>query len=366
MSSQVAHGLGSPLGTISHSDYILFEKAGYASFFLYLLAICTTKLTTLTLLYNLTPQRSHRRPIVITGAFILIWGIATIFANAFQCSMPHPYLYTSSTKCFSQTGFWYATGIIDILTDVVLMMLPVMVIAKLQLPLNKKAAIAFAFSFRLATIACTAFRLSQVSLALHRSQHYDPTFNNWLFTVATQLEIFAGIFATAIPHLRPFIESIQSGYLSGMIGEPAEGRTHYGSQAGTSDNTYNMRKYGKSDAKSRDGDYAAGTKNSVISYVRGGAAAKRHSRSMELPRHGQAEGFAHHGQPIGQAISTNDVRNTGRGVAGSEEIEPVSKDRRRSDSGMSDGGRSGSGGSVGSKAMIIKTTKEWSVTYQDE
>ena len=334
---------------------------------MYIFAICTTKLTTLTLLYNLTPLRSHRRPIVITGSFILAWTIATILANAFQCAMPRPYLYTSSSHCISQTGFWYATGIIDILTDIALMILPVMVIAKLQLPLNKKAAIAFAFSFRLATIACTAFRLSQITPALSRSHHpYDPTFNAWLFTIATLLEIFAGIFATAIPHLRPFIESIQSGYLSGMIGEPAEGsgRTLYGGSQANND-TYNMRKYG---TKSRDGDannsngYAPGTKNSVISYVRGGAKAKRDSRSMDLPRHGQADrkgrgptndNFALRGQNIGQAISRD------------EEIGPVGKGRRRSDSGISEGGRSGSGGSMGSNAMIIKTTKEWSVSYQD-
>ena len=353
VTAQVSHGLGSPVHTISHASYVLFQKAGYSSFFLYIMAISTSKMTTLYLLHTLTPQRSHRRPILTVGGFILVWAVGTLLASAFQCSLPTPYLYTSNSQCISQTGFWYATGVIDILTDAALMALPVMVIAKLQLPMHKKLTIGFAFSFRLAPIGCTIFRMAEVRIALHRSQHYDPTFNNWLFTLATELEIFCGILATAVPHLRPFIESIQGGYLTGMIGDSAEPRTGYGSQ-GAAD-SYVMRKMGdRTGNKSRGDDYALGTKNSVMSYVRGGAAAKRQSRSMELPRQGaRSDNYINEkngrGQ-IGQAISTSEVAEH--------------SNERRSDSRMSDGGRSG--GSDGSKAMIIKTTQEWSVQYENE
>ena len=351
VSSQVTNGLGSPVNSISHASYVAFQKVGYSSFFLYILAINTAKLTTLYLLYTLTPQRCHRRPIVAVGGFILLWTVGTILGIAFQCSLPSPYLYTSSTECISQTSFWYTTGAIDILTDIALMVLPGMVIAKLQLPLQKKLTICFAFVFRLASIACAAFRMTEVRLAFHRSQHYDPTFNNWLFTLATELEIFCAILATAIPHLRPFMESIQDGYLTSMIGDSAEPRTGYGSQ-GASD-SYAMRKVGQSDTKVRhDDNYGLGTKNSVVSYVRGGAAARRHSASVELPRQGtRNENYmgekAGHGL-IGRAISTGEYHEHSR--------------EHRSDSRMSEGGRSGE--SQGSKAMIIKTTQEWSVQYQ--
>jgi hypothetical protein len=110
-----------------------------------------------------------------------------------------------------------------------------------------------------------------------------------------------------------------------------------GSRAGYGDN-YLMSKMGKSHAEKE--------KSQIRSHVHA---------SMDLPRHGQ-RGMDLEGRPgLGQAVSTTDV--IGRGV------EKPRQAHVRSESAGSDGGRSGE--STGSKAMIIKTTKEWSVSYQE-
>lgn len=290
------------------------------------------KASTLSLLIALSPNKSYRLPMFAVGGAIVVWAIASIFASAFQCSLPHPYLITTK-KCFSQVGFWDATGVIDILSDFALMVIPVWLVYNLQLAVQKKVAVCFAFSFRTLAIGCAIWRMSSMHKFFDRGT--DVTFDSWLPTIATILEVFFSVFAACVPHLRPFMESIQAGYLSGVIQE-GDGRFGYGNDS------YLMGKMAQSKA---------------VSAIRSQALkSENRGESFDLPRQGATtEGVDRHG--IGRAISSNRV------VMNKVSAGRASADRHRSESIDTDGGRSH--GSDGSKAMIIKTTKEWSVSYQD-
>ena len=283
------------------------------------------------------------------GGLVVAWAIASLFATAFQCSLPKPYLFTSSpvgvgpsaaphAQCFNQVVFWDAVGAVDIFTDVAIMILPVLVVRDLQLNLRKKINVVFAFSFRLIAVGMCVFRLITIPNMLNRGT--DLTLNAWIPTIATLLEIFFSIFGTCVPHLRPFMESIQAGYLSGVMNEGeshAESRA-YGRSQGDKYIMSNMRGQPRTE------------KSQTRSHIQSGKT------SIDLPRHGQRN-YDLEGRPgIGQALSTNDVVNRGM-------IEKPAQAHVRNDSAGSEGGRSGE--STGSKAMIIKTTKEWSVSYQE-
>jgi hypothetical protein len=139
------------------------------------------------------------------------------------------------------------------------------------------------------------------------------------------------------------MESIQAGYLSGVIQE-GDGRFGYGNDS------YLMGKMAQSKAVS------AIRSQALKSEIRG--------ESLDLPRQGITLGQINdsaerHG--IGQAISSNRV--VINKVSAGRPEKDLSSERHRSDSIGSEGGRSH--GSDGSKAMIIKTTKEWSISYQD-
>ena len=340
VNQQVSGGLGSELSTLSDSQYDKFQKAGYVWNILYIIALLFAKASTLSLLLALSPNKSYRRPMLVVGAVIAAWAVATIIASAFQCSLPHPYLITTN-KCFSQVGFWDAFGVIDIISDLALMGLPIWLVYNLQLAVQKKVAVCFAFSFRLLSIGCTIWRMSEMHRFFDRGT--DVTFESWVPTIATILEIFASIFAACVPHLRPFMESIQAGYLSGVIQE-GDGRFGYGNDS------YLMGKMAQSKAVS------AVRSQALKSEIRGD--------SLDLPRQGIALGQMNdsserHG--IGQAISSN--RAVMNKVTAGRPEKDLSSERHRSESIGSEGGRSN--GSHGSKAMIIKTTKEWSISYQD-
>jgi len=340
---QVSHGLGSLLSTVSPADYEVFQKAGYAWNILYIISLALGKVSTLALLLALAPNKTYRIPMLGVGGVIGLWAVAATFASAFQCSLPHPYLITTG-QCFSQTGFWDAVGAIDIITDMAIMALPVFLVYNLQLAAQKKFAVCFAFSFRTLAIGCTIWRLTELHKLFARGT--DVTFQSWLPTIATILEVFFSIFSACVPHLRPFMESIQAGYLSGVIQE-GDGRFGYGNDS------YLMGKMAQSKA--------------AVSAIRS-QALKSEARgdSFDLPRQGTQgpDSRAHRG--IGQALTSSNriVVNTVRGGKSEKDaIEPRGPERNRSESIGSEGGRSH--GSDGSKAMIIKTTKEWSVRYQD-
>jgi hypothetical protein len=351
----VSHGLGSPLSTVSAKDYEGFQKAGYAWNMLYILSLFFGKASTLTLLLALAPNKNFRFPMLAVGATICLWALTGIFASAFQCSLPHAYLITAG-QCFSQTGFWDAMGVVDIVTDVAIMALPVFLVYNLQLAVSKKLAVCFAFSFRLVAVGCVVWRLTEMRRFYARGS--DVTFNSWLPTIATILEVFASVFSACVPHLRPFMESIQAGYLSSVIQE-GDGQFKYGNDS------YLMGKMAQSKT-------ASAVRSQALK-----SDARGRGDSFDLPRQGaQGDGGAG-ATGIGQAFTSSNriVIGTVRGGTKAGPLTAAEKDyrsgsstdirpeRNRSESIGSDGGRSH--GSDGSKAMIIKTTKEWSVRYQD-
>jgi hypothetical protein len=324
------------LSSISQEEYEGFQKAGYAWNILYIWSLALGKLSTLSLLIALAPNKSyHRMPMRAVGGVIIVWAFASVFASAFQCDLPHPYLITTA-KCFSQTGFWDAFGVIDIITDVAIMALPIFLVYNLQLVTKKKIAVCFAFSFRIGAVVCTVWRLTEIHRFFDRGS--DVTFNSWIPTIATILEVFFGVFSACVPHLRPFMDSIQAGYLSGVAQE--DGRFGYGND------NYLMGKT---------------TQSKTVSAVRSQALRSEvRGESLDLPRQGTTSADG-----IGQALTSSSrvVIHSGRGgKAQKDELDPR-HEPNRSDSINSNGGRSD--GSDGSKAMIIKTTKEWSISYQD-
>lgn len=305
INQQVEYGLGSPLRALSESEYNSFQAAGYASHILFIIGLFFGKASTLTLLVALAPNKKYRMPAKAVGGFLLIWTIASFFASAFQCTPPKTWLYTSG-KCFDQTTFWVAYAIIDMLTDLVIMCLPILLLYKLQLSMSKKINVCFAFSFRLLAIGCTVFRIIELPKLFHRSG--DVTLNSWIPTIATILELFASVFATCVPHLRPFMESIQAGYLSGIAEGSNDARYAYGN------GSYLMGKMSK--AK----EVTTVSSNAIKEEPKTPA-------SLDLERHSERVDE----DTVGQAITTS-----------GEQKRSVSSDGHRSHD------------STGSKAMIIK------------
>jgi hypothetical protein len=234
-----------------------------------------------------------------------------------------------------QIAFWDTIGALDILIDVAITGLPILIVRHLQLPLSKKAAVVSAFSFRLLAIGMTVFRLATLPPSLRKNASRtnafatgssDLTMTAFLPTIATLLATFASVFVACVPHLRPFMDSLQAGFLSGVIHDGTDHRTAY-----SNGGSYAMNKVG-------------------VSSRANPLATIRSERSVNgVLKNANGQILVEKPAGIGLAVGTDEVT-----VAGS---------LNRGNSNGSDGG--GSQRSHGSDAMIIRQTKEWSVRYEE-
>lgn len=96
----------------------------------------------------MTPNNSLRRTCTITAGIILAWTVFSIFAIAFQCQMPKPWLYTPG-RCAGDGALLYPIGVLNILTELILLGLPFVMMRSVQMALSKRVKILGSFSTRL-------------------------------------------------------------------------------------------------------------------------------------------------------------------------------------------------------------------------
>ena len=89
--------------------------------------------------------------------FISLWGIASIFALAFQCNpdrwslAPNPDT-NPQTTCVDQYTMQLAIRVLDIMSDVVLVVLPVFMMQAVQVTWRKRWLVIGLFALRLAWV----------------------------------------------------------------------------------------------------------------------------------------------------------------------------------------------------------------------
>lgn len=78
---------------------------------------------------------------------IVLWGIASVFGLAFQCSLPQPWNVTSGV-CRNQ-GVLVSVAIIDIITDLAITSLPLVMLRSIQIQRAKRMTVMAVFACRI-------------------------------------------------------------------------------------------------------------------------------------------------------------------------------------------------------------------------
>ena len=130
--------------------------------------------------------------------------------------------------------FWIANLPFDIISEIMMLALPVMMMIPVRVALSKKVVIVVAFAFRLLLIAVTAVRLIYVPDFLPSTNF---TFRGVNFFILTQTTISVAITTSCIPCLKPFLDAFDSGQMGVKFKDG-----HPGSLSGS--RTYPMRDIG--------------------------------------------------------------------------------------------------------------------------
>ena len=113
---------------------------------LYFLSITLPKLTMLSLFLRIFVVKWQRIASYTIGAILLATALANIIANVTQC-VPLEYLWNKEVagKCFDQNAYWRWASLPNILTDVVMLGLPVPAIWGAQMGWKDKLGVGLTF-----------------------------------------------------------------------------------------------------------------------------------------------------------------------------------------------------------------------------
>ncbi|KFY39945.1 hypothetical protein V494_03745 [Pseudogymnoascus sp. VKM F-4513 (FW-928)] len=240
----VLAGLGRHESSLLDGEIDLYNKYNYTYQILFIITIVLSKMSLVLFVTRLTPNVPTIRAGRIIFCLIAIWGLATVFGFAFQCSLPHPWNNISGV-CKNQAALYYAAGIMDIITDIALTILPVVILWGVQIQRRKRAIVMLVFMARVSVC------LAEIPRLIYLSRYIGSTDKSWYganVAIWTQAVTHLSIVTACIPSLQHLLASMQSGVFNTALPAGFEGGLSYtlesaGSQ-GMSRELYGSRRVG--------------------------------------------------------------------------------------------------------------------------
>ncbi|ETN44499.1 uncharacterized protein HMPREF1541_10169 [Cyphellophora europaea CBS 101466] len=266
------NGLGRRQDDLSPSLFETYAKAYYTANLFLILTLACAKASLIFLIVRLSPARSVRRICYALLGGIALWAAVFLFLFAFQCPTPSPWDYNQQCA-LSTGGLYYAFAGTDIATDLLVTILPAYVIWSVQIPIRKRITVIAVFASRLVVPLCVALRMSSFP------PYVAPTADrSWeVVTPQTWAQVIQclSIITACIPCLKPFLESLESGFMDmSMTGHT--GATYGGASSGS----------GNHGTKSKSGTRGGGTGGSggesyvLSSFTSSGKGAGGHEVSV--------------------------------------------------------------------------------------
>ncbi|KAL6830242.1 hypothetical protein V8C40DRAFT_181156 [Trichoderma camerunense] len=167
-------------------------------------------------------RSSVKIPIYILAVIVLLWATAVILVTIFQCqptsawwnrfNPTHPLQPDQYSCTVDSVKFFYGNAIPTIVTDVLMLALPLPYITKLQLPKGQKWALAGIFLVGLFVTIVSIVRLHYLLQGNLTSP--DITWNFVDIALWSVLEGNVAIFCACLPFLRPVLSRFTFGIFS--------------------------------------------------------------------------------------------------------------------------------------------------------
>lgn len=172
-----------------------------------------------------------------------LWAISGLFTVGFQCSAPGKWAIvtgkcinqvrnppaenrkTTQTDPQAQTSFWLVFGILNIVTEVFLIVIPAIIMRSVQIPQAKKTVIIVVFSLRVFVAAAI---IPELIFIVRAGQSEDRTFAAWPAVVCALFVQCLSIVFACVPFLKPFFGALESGMIRMDDTRRREGRSTRG------------------------------------------------------------------------------------------------------------------------------------------
>ncbi|KAH6633404.1 hypothetical protein C7974DRAFT_392717 [Boeremia exigua] len=208
---QVKWGMGMHSTSLSAEDNVKVSKAFWASLIVYYLSLGLTKSSLLLQYHRVFPTRKFRLMCWCVFAVVIAYTVWTVFGSIFACVPVRAFWTKEDAYCLDQFAMWFTNAAINIVTDFVIILLPMPVIRRLQLGKRQKSALIGIFAVGGFVCIVSILRLqSLVAISNSTDQSYDnPAAATW-----SSVEANVGIICSCLPLLRPLMTKWLPGVFS--------------------------------------------------------------------------------------------------------------------------------------------------------
>ncbi|KAK6424682.1 hypothetical protein LTR95_016355 [Oleoguttula sp. CCFEE 5521] len=223
----VKHGIGRHQDDLALQEVSNGSKYRYAGQILSILVVALTKFAMTNFFRRLTQRQTFIRVCNGIHGLIACWTIFSLFAVAMQCGIKQPWLSTTAT-CTKQDALWYTITVLHACTDIILAVLPIPIIAGLQMAARSRWTVCCLLATRLCVPAVTFASMARIQPDLDAD---DSTWAIVPFLVYTQLGQNLSLIVTTIPFLHRLGASLHTGRFgnNAMVSEDMRmTRTGYG------------------------------------------------------------------------------------------------------------------------------------------
>jgi len=184
---------------------LLTTQFNYLGQIQYIILITCTKLSALCMYLRISQNTKYRIFIWFTVVVVALWGISLLFATVFECSPVHLY-WTSvdGNGCSDEDTRLMVGTIINIFTDIQVVLMPTPIILKLALPSRDKVVLALLMCLGIfATIASIVRTVLMAdALTVYR---YDVTWMGYEVWIWLTVECNLAIICISVPVLRKLV-----------------------------------------------------------------------------------------------------------------------------------------------------------------
>ncbi|CAG8114223.1 unnamed protein product [Penicillium salamii] len=204
----------------------------FANQIIYNPALSIVKVSMLIFLHRLNSQsRVVRYLIWASLATVITLCLAVLLVDIFQCT-PVAYVYDMSIpggKCIDQGAFYVSTAALNLTTDIMVLSIPIIITARLQMPMRRKIAVCIILCLGAVATAIGVWRIIILAQGfIAKIDNPDPTYSIGFCSSAIEVNL------AVITACGPSLKAISTRYLPKVLGSSRRGtKTGYGTGTGT-------------------------------------------------------------------------------------------------------------------------------------
>ncbi|KEQ98823.1 hypothetical protein AUEXF2481DRAFT_1655 [Aureobasidium subglaciale EXF-2481] len=197
---EVQHGQGLPQSDLSQDELIGLRKTLWKAIPTYLAGLTLTKLSILLQYMRIFKDRLIRRIIIGMLVFVAFFGVWAILGSFFLCTPVH-YFWdrVGEAKCMNLKAKWFVDAAVNIITDLIILSMPMPYLKGLNLPKRQRVGLIVVFALGGFVCLVSMARLGPLYVI---SNTQDVSKHNGPAAFLSSMEVNVGIICASLPSLR--------------------------------------------------------------------------------------------------------------------------------------------------------------------